>query len=147
MKKLITLLALGAALACAQITTIPPAGGSGGGGTCSVLGGDLSGTCTAATVLKINGVTPAITPVLAGSAAVNLASAIADGACTTGTFTLTGALVTDYPSAPIRPSGLAAGLMLHAWVSASNTITIQVCNLSGSAQTPGSLTYGIALSR
>lgn len=67
--------------------------------------------------------------------------AVADGSCSSGTFTLTSAAVGD-SLAPVWPVTLNNGFSGRMYVSATNTITTVICNLSGGSLTPGALTYG-----
>lgn len=71
--------------------------GSGTGGSCSALGGDVTGTCSANTAVKINGVT------LSG-----LATGILKN--TTGTGAPSTAVAGDFPTLNQNTTGTAAGL-------------------------------------
>lgn len=105
--------------------------------TFNQTGVDLTGTVTVNSVAAATKVT--------GTSTIDFGS-IADGACLQSTYTLSGAATGDYVAAQ-RPSSLADGVELTAWVSATNTVKIQVCNLSGGAVDPASATYGVALVR
>jgi hypothetical protein len=76
---------------------------------------------------------------------VAFASAILDGTCAENTFTWTGVATTDTIVAG-WPAALPAGLIGNMFVSATNTGTIRLCNLSGGSITPGSLMYNATLS-
>jgi hypothetical protein len=89
-----------------------------------------------------NGVIPTY---LMNSATLNFPS-ISTGACAAvQTLTVTGANPGDAvaPGWPALPSGLL-GIML---VSATNTVSIQLCNFSGSGVTPPSATYRATIVR
>lgn len=61
-------------------------------------------------------------------------------------FTLAGAAVNDGVS-PGWPSALEAGLIANMRVSAPSTISVRLCNFSGSDLTPASATYGATIVR
>lgn len=82
-------------------------------------------------------------PTIESSTALDFPS-IADGSCSALTFTLTGA-GTGANLAPGFPSALNAGLTGSMFVSAANTVTVTLCNLSGSPIDPASLTYSAAV--
>ena len=89
-----------------------------------------------------NGVIPTY---LMNSATLNFPS-IATGACAAAqTITVSGANPGDAvaPAWPALPSGVL-GIMS---VSATNTVTVQLCNLSGSALTPPSASYKATIVR
>jgi len=67
-------------------------------------------------------------------------TSIPDGACQAQTATWTGITTSDTVSLG-APSGLTSGLLPTGYVSAADTVTIRVCNLSGGPLTPGSLTF------
>jgi len=71
---------------------------------------------------------------LAGSSSLGF-GAIAQAACSQLTFTLTGAAAGD-PIAPGWPGTLESGLVGNMYVSATNTVTVRLCNLSGGSVTP-----------
>lgn len=77
---------------------------------------------------------------LVGSASLNF-SAIDDGATAELTFSITGAVVGD-SVAPAWPAALDAGLLGMMRVSAADTITVRLLNLSGSQINPASMTFG-----
>lgn len=78
---------------------------------------------------------------LIGTASITPASLV-DGACADQgtTIALTGAVAGD-PAVIGAPATLAAGLYASGVTSATNTITVRICNLSGGALTPASGTY------
>ena len=63
------------------VTPAAKTGGGGSGGTCAALGGDLSGTCTAATVVGVNGAAVPASATLTGtnSSKQIIAAALANG--------------------------------------------------------------------
>lgn len=65
---------------------------------------------------------------------------IANGACATLPFTLTGASPGDNV-APGWPNTLESGLLGMMRATASNTITVTMCNFSGDAVDPASQTF------
>lgn len=84
--------------------------------------------------------------VAAKSAALDFGST-ASGACAaTQTISFLGALPDDLVAVK-RPAGLADGWQVTAWVSAYDTVKVQVCNNSGSTTDPASLSYGVGLIR
>jgi len=74
-----------------------------------------------------------------GSATLNF-GAIADGSMEELTFTVTGAAVNDMVAAG-WPAALDAGLTAMMFVSAADTITVRLANLSGASINPASGTY------
>lgn len=80
-----------------------------------------------------------------GTAAIDFGS-ISNAQCDTGTFTFYGAVPDDVLSWH-RPAGLAAGMQMTAWVSDYSEITIQLCNLTGGAEDPAELSYGVSIIR
>lgn len=83
-----------------------------------------------------------ISPALKGSATFAFGSAICDGCCSQGgtIITVTGAATGDAVAIGANPA-LAVGIDVLGKATASNTVTVEVCNWSGSATTPGSTTY------
>ena len=71
---------------------------------------------------------------------------IAQASCAQLTFALTGANPGD-SIAPGWPSSIEAGLVGNMFVSASNTVAVRLCNLSGSALTPAAQTFRAAIIR
>lgn len=76
---------------------------------------------------------------VSASGAINFGS-IPDGACLENTFALTGAALGD-PVALGMSAALDTGLQASAEVSATDTAKIKVCNLSGAAVDPASITF------
>jgi hypothetical protein len=74
-----------------------------------------------------------------GSAAIDFGS-INDGACAENTFTLTGASSASSIS-PKWPAALETGLFGSMIATATNTVTVRLCNLSGSPVDPASATF------
>jgi len=71
---------------------------------------------------------------------------IAQASCAQITFALTGANPGD-SIAPGWPSSLEAGLAGSMFVSASNTVAVRLCNLSGSSLTPAAQTFRASVIR
>jgi hypothetical protein len=83
---------------------------------------------------------------ITGTAVINFA-AVPTGTCSADqTFTLAGAAIQD-AVVPGWPAGLEAGLLGIMRVSASNTIAVRLCNLSGSAIDPASATFRATIIR
>lgn len=76
---------------------------------------------------------------LSGSATIDFA-AIPDGGCATNTITVTGAAGGDTVSGG-APAGLESGLYPGWVVTATNTVTVTLCNLSGASVNPASGTF------
>jgi hypothetical protein len=76
---------------------------------------------------------------LAASAVLDFAS-IAPGACADSSFALAGASAGD-SVAPGWPPGLENGLIGMMRISASNTVAVRVCNLSGTAVDPAAAVF------
>ena len=71
---------------------------------------------------------------------------IAQASCAQLTFALTGANPGD-SIAPGWPSSIEAGLAGSMFVSASDTVTVRLCNLSGSSLTPAAQTFRASIIR
>jgi hypothetical protein len=71
---------------------------------------------------------------------------IAQASCAQLTFALTGANPGD-SIAPGWPSTIEAGLAGSMFVSASNTVAVRLCNLSGSSLTPAAQTFRASVIR
>jgi len=91
-------------------------------------------TLEVATSLTLGAV---ITKVLAGALSVT-ASTLTAGATEDKTATLTGALTTDAVMFSI--SGLPAGLIVSAWVSAADTVTFRIFNATSGSITGAAYT-------
>lgn len=76
---------------------------------------------------------------LTASASINFGE-IADGACATNTLTLTGAVAGE-AIAPGWPAALETGLTGVMVATATDTIQVRLCNLSGAAVNPASQTF------
>jgi hypothetical protein len=73
------------------------------------------------------------------AAVIDFAS-IAAGTCAESTITLPGASAGD-PVAPGWPAGMESGLIGTMRISASNTVAVRVCNLSGTSVDPAAATF------
>lgn len=81
-----------------------------------------------------------------GTATIDPA-ALADGACATaGTITVTGAATGDNV-APGWPSTLNSGIIGAMFVTASNTVTVRICNWSGASVDVASSTFKAAITK
>lgn len=82
------------------------------------------------------------------SAALDFPS-IAAGASSSLTITVAGIVTTSTPTVSLGWSAaLPAGIVVsHAWVSASNTVTVTVTNISGAAVDPASVTCRAAVTQ
>jgi hypothetical protein len=88
-----------------------------------------------------------VVPTYLTSAAALTFPLIANGACATDqTFTLLGALAGN-SVAPAWPSAFGPGLLGLMFVSAADTITVRICNLSGTAAGPINATFGATIVR
>lgn len=79
---------------------------------------------------------------LSGSASIAFSSSIPDGSCAVGpsTITVTGGNTGDEAVIGVLVP-LASGVESYGKTTASNTVTVEVCNFSGGAVTPGTTTY------
>jgi hypothetical protein len=82
----------------------------------------------------------AIVPTYLTVAAVLDFTSIPSGACTESTLSLPGASAGD-SVAPGWPAGLESGLIGMMRISASNTVAVRVCNLSGTTVDPAAATF------
>jgi len=80
---------------------------------------------------------------LSGSGSINFGD-INDGSCATNTLTITGA-ATGNKLAPTWPAALEAGLVPSIRISAADTATITLCNVSGSLVNPAAGTFGASV--
>jgi len=106
------------------------------GGVVPIAAGGTNATTAAAARTNLG---VAAAP-LTGTTTVDLAS-IAAGTCAAVNITVTGAAVGDgvVVGAPAAPE---AGLVWAGRVSVANTVTVRVCNVTGSAIDPASATWG-----
>lgn len=79
-----------------------------------------------------------------GSATLDFPSISANGGRQTGFITVPGATVGDEVALG-APTGLAAGLVWNGYVSATDTVAVQVTNCSGSPIDPASATWHVAV--
>jgi hypothetical protein len=92
---------------------------------------DESGTIALTSQLPLSGTTSSIG-----------GSALAAGACTTGTASVTGLSTTMTAAAsPVADPG--SGFTWNAWVSSTTTVTVRVCNVSGASATPTAEAYNV----
>jgi hypothetical protein len=71
-------------------------------------------------------------------------AAIGNGTCGANVFTATGA-ATGARIASGYPGDLASGLIGRMVVSATNTVSVQLCNFSGSSVDPGPGNYSVTI--
>ena len=96
---------------------------------------DASGTISLTSQLPLSGTTSSIG-----------GSALAAGICTTGTASVTSA--TNYMAVAASPvADPGTGFTWGAWISAANTVTVRVCNISGASATPTSTAYNVRVSQ
>ena len=72
---------------------------------------------------------------------------IASGAGQTQNVALVGANVNSRVSVGLPPAGLTDGLILTAWVSATNVVSCRLYNTTGSAIEPGALALSFTMMR
>jgi len=82
---------------------------------------------------------------LSGSSSINF-SLISDGACAANTFSLTGVAAGD-PVVPKWPSTLEAGLLGSMVATATDTVQVRLCNLSGADVDPASQSFGASIAK
>jgi hypothetical protein len=80
---------------------------------------------------------------ISASATINFGS-IGDGICSTNTLTLTGAAAGTRVT-PGWPAALESGLIGTMLATATDTITVRLCNWSGTALDPASATFSAAI--
>ena len=117
-----------------------------GGGNALTFGGsfaaartqnfqDASGTIALTSQLPLSGTTSSIG-----------GSALAAGICTTGTASVSSA--SSSMAVAVSPAAdPGTGFTWGAWVSASNTVTVRVCNISGASATPTATAYNVRVSQ
>ena len=137
-----------AALTDANTLTITFASAQSGSCVVNATGGGSA--YTAGTGISIAGATlsvdkTAVPTYLTASSSLSFGS-IAQAACAQLTFTLTGASPGD-AIAPGWPATLEAGLVGNMVVSASNTVAVRLCNLSGATLTPAAQSFRATLVR
>jgi hypothetical protein len=98
-----------------------------------------SSTGNGTTTVTINGTVAAATASWSG--VIDFGS-IADGACLQQTVVATGAAV-GTPLSVSSTTAFADNLVATAWISATDTVKVQLCNLSGGAIDPASNTYKV----
>ena len=92
---------------------------------------DQSGTIALTSQLPLSGTTSSIG-----------GSALAAGACTTGTASVTGiSTAMAVAASPVADPG--SGFTWNALVSSTTTVTVRVCNISGASATPTAETYNV----
>lgn len=107
------------------------------------MAGTAKGVAGGLATLDTDGRVPIAQVALTATATLDFAS-IAAGAVGTLTATVTGAATGDFVIvAP--PGNLSAGLVVSAFVSAANTVTIRIVNGTASAIDPASATWGVAV--
>ena len=111
------------------------------GGAASYTAG--AGISIAGTSLSVD--KTSVPTYLTATASLSFGS-IAQASCAQLTFALTGANPGD-SIAPGWPSTIEAGLAGSMFVSASNTVAVRLCNLSGSALTPAAQTFRASVIR
>ncbi|VWB75866.1 outer membrane autotransporter [Burkholderia lata] len=109
-------------------------------GLVSMPDGATIGGTTATSALTVNG--SSILPNLSGTSASIGGSALAAGACSSGTVSITGATSSMVARAtPVTYPG--DGNLWEAYVSAANTVTVKVCAIV--AGTPSASTYNVRI--
>ena len=110
------------------------------GAACGVSGGSYSaGTGISIADSTISVDTATVTSFLTGTDALNFGS-IANASCADLTLTVPGAATGDAVAAG-WPVSIAPGALGSMFVSAADTITVRLCNLSGSSVDPALGTY------
>jgi hypothetical protein len=119
-------------------------------GSCVVNATGAGTSYTAGTGISIAGTSlsvdkTSVPTYLAAASSLSFGS-IAQASCAQLTFALTGANPGD-SIAPGWPSTIEAGLAGSMFVSASNTVAVRLCNLSGSLLTPAAQTFRASVIR
>ena len=118
-------------------------------GSCAV-NATGAGTYTMGTGVSVSGSTLAVdktsVPTYLTASTLLSFGAIAQASCAQLTFALTGANAGD-SIAPGWPSTIEAGLSGTMFASASNTVAVRLCNLSGSTLTPAAQTFRATIVR
>ena|ERR1035437_5723505 len=159
-------------LAWAQTPRPTPTNGAsaGTGGTCAGLAGDVTGTCGANSVVKVNGAAVAasatvaatnssgqiiaasgtFTQTIAAGTSAMATGAIASGACATAvTTTATGTATTDniqadFNADPTSTTGYSPtvnGMLTVIKYPTANNVNFKVCNNTSASVTPGAVTF------
>ena len=125
--------------------TTPPASGDFAAGSCYLLQYVAAFNSGAGgwnlLTLPSNAITGGGSSKITGSASIAVGS-IPDGTCAAQatTITVTGAVANEF--AAVAPSvALAAGVEAFGKVRSANTVTVEVCNFSGSTVVPGTASY------
>ena len=119
--------------------------GSGGGGSLTVTAGFGVLTSTAGSTTTVSVDTAAVPSFLTASAVIDFPS-IAAASCGEQTMTLSGAAIGDGIAAG-WPGALESGLAAAARVSAANTITFRLCNVTAGAINPNSASFRATILR
>jgi hypothetical protein len=119
-------------------------------GSCAVNATGAGNSYTAGTGINIAGGSlsvdkTSVPTYLTGTSSLSFGS-ITQASCAQLTFALAGANPGD-SIAPGWPSSIEAGLAGSMFVSASNTVAVRLCNLSGSALTPAAQTFRASVIR
>lgn len=119
--------------------------GSGGGGSLTVNAGFGVLTSTTGSTTTVSVDTAAVPSFLTANAVIDFPS-IAAASCGEQTMTLTGAAIGDGIAAG-WPGALENGLAASARVSAANTITFRLCNVTAGAINPNSASFRATILR
>jgi hypothetical protein len=107
----------------------------------NIVVGDLTeGTITMNRPLKIGASGTSLSASIRATATIDYAS-IAAQVCIDNTITVTGAAVGSETSYSL-PAAPTTGLTATSWISAADTCTIRLCNVTVGAIDPASATYG-----
>lgn len=116
----------------------------GGGAPCGALGGDLSGSCAAATVVGVNGATvPLSAPVVASNGSRQLIAATMTGTGSTAVLSASPAF-SGSPTAPTQtPGDNTTALATDAFVQAAiNAFSVPFSLISGGTNTTATMNCG-----
>ena len=111
------------------------------GSVINYLNNSFSGFLIADSTSQINGVQPtlsAITGSIGGGA-------LGNNVCTSGTVTITGAHFGDAVNVVGYSADPGGGWNMRGFVNAPNTVTVVLCNNTGSTATPAAATYNVHL--
>lgn len=115
----------------------PPGSGGGGGGSYTA-GAGISAAQLATSVIALD--STLVLSYLNGTTSIDF-PAITTQTCNVQTLTITGALAAD-KVVPAWPTTLDNGLIGMMFVSASNTVSIRLCNVTTSTIDPANMAYG-----